>query len=484
MTQLINYEGQVHEFPDDFSEEDISNALGGRPKTSKDERSFSGFLGNILSSGRRMAGDIATSVTSPVQTAKAMGNLALGVGQMVVPGEQGQEKNVEALAKMYVDRYGSWDNFTKTLYEDPVGVLADLSVIAGGTGAAVKGLGIASKAANLGKTANALTKMGQIAGAVGEYSDPIRMAGRGVALAEKAIPQGIPERLYQSALKPSLSIKNTPKIPGQLATGLREGIPVSEGGIKKISSQIKDLRKTIDDKIHYGAGTTVDPEEIVKRLDASELQFTDQALPKTDLASIESARRQWLERYAIRDADGITIGYRQIPVEEAQKIKKGTYRINSKKYNELSSAQIEAEKALARGIKEELEGVFPELKNLNAREGALIELQGQLKKAIGRTKNWEIFTPGIYGSLGGIGTGMATGSVGMGAATATILTLLRNPNVKSRLAIALKKAGSVSPSKYKRTQRAATVTSRIEEYIKTLESYQPSQGTVSVQSMP
>jgi len=249
----------------------------------------------------------------------------------------------------------------------------------------------------------------------------------------------LPERMYQSALKPSLSARNLPKIQGQVATGLKEAIPVSNAGVSKISGLIRDLRQTITNTIKSNPEATISPEAVGARLKSSGKGFGEQVLPNADLDAIAAARSQWLNRFVIRDSEGNITGFKQIPVEEAQGMKQGTYRVNAKKYNELSSAQMEAEKALARGIKEELENIFPDLKGLNAREGALIELRNQLVRAVGRTKNWEVFTPGLYGTLGGIGVGAAAGWEA-GGATAAVMSLLRNPVVKSRLAIALTKA--------------------------------------------
>lgn len=57
----------------------------------------------------------------------------------------------------------------------------------------------------------------------------------------------------------------------------------------------------------------------------------------------------------------------------AQQLKQGTYRTLKGKYGEVGSAATEAQKALARGLKEEVAGAVPAVAPLNARESALID---------------------------------------------------------------------------------------------------------------
>jgi hypothetical protein len=62
-----------------------------------------------------------------------------------------------------------------------------------------------------------------------------------------------------------------------------------------------------------------------------------------------------------------------ISTSDAQALKTGTYRqLKSKSYGEMKSATIESQKALTRGIKEELANQFPEIAKLNAKEGELL----------------------------------------------------------------------------------------------------------------
>jgi hypothetical protein len=123
-------------------------------------------------------------------------------------------------------------------------------------------------------------------------------------------------------------------------------------------------------------------------------------------------------------------------------MKQGTYQaLGSKAYGEVKGASIEAQKALARGLKEEIANQFPEIGNLNADESRLLDLQPVLEKAVNRISNHQLI--GIGTPVAGAATQAVTGSGGAGVVAAVLKAVLDNPNVKSRLAISISKAQKV-----------------------------------------
>lgn len=78
------------------------------------------------------------------------------------------QPQAEAVGKFYGDRYGGVENIKKTLYEDPVGVGLDASVVLGGAGA----LTGSSKLAKLSKIVDPVRLAGKGAGAVGSRMAP------------------------------------------------------------------------------------------------------------------------------------------------------------------------------------------------------------------------------------------------------------------------------------------------------------------------
>lgn len=315
----------------------------------------------------------------------------------------------------------------------------------------------------------------------------------------KAAAQPLAEKIYQSTLKPSTTLSGAQR-SAITATGLQAGIPISEGGLTKLRSLIDDLNSKVSAQIQSGApkplqpaanvkgllpaapeeisipasdpnriasveapyspssviqrpaklggpfpttdaGVTIDPKEVVKRLDNLKTKFSEQSLPDEDIAAIESAKQQFIKNHP--DA---------IPAQTAQNIKVGTYQQLRGKYGELGAARIESEKALARGIKEELENQFPEIKGLNAQESKFINLDQPLEKAVSRIANRNLLSltgriaSGAAGTMIGSATGDAAAAGGSALATMVLHEVVTNPAVQSRLAIALSKYGKVPRS--------------------------------------
>ena len=118
-----------------------------------------------------------------------------------------------------------------------------------------------------------------------------------------------------------------------------------------------------------------------------------------------------------------------MPAAQAQSMKQQTYRVlGDKAYTgELKAAAVEAQKSLARGAKEEVANIFPEIAGLNQRDSALIELNKALDKAIyGRISNRNPLSLGVKATAGNMKT--------------VVMDILDSPSVKSRLAIAMNSA--------------------------------------------
>lgn len=76
-----------------------------------------------------------------------------------------------------------------------------------------------------------------------------------------------------------------------------------------------------------------------------------------------------------------------IPVQLAQEIKQGTYRVLNGKYGELGSASTEAQKALARGLKDEIAKAVPDVGNLNRLESELINAMKLTSRRLATAEN-------------------------------------------------------------------------------------------------
>lgn len=134
---------------------------------------------NLPSSGANLVKGIYGAVTSPVETVSNVAKLAKGTAQNVLPESiVGADPEAQAMAsqlgQFYKDRYGSMEGFKKAIATDPAGVLADVSTVATGGGAAVAKVPM-------------MAKVGQAVSKVGSVVDPLAMAVRGGA---KAVEYG------------------------------------------------------------------------------------------------------------------------------------------------------------------------------------------------------------------------------------------------------------------------------------------------------
>jgi hypothetical protein len=126
----------------------------------------------------------------------------------------------------------------------------------------------------------------------------------------------------------------------------------------------------------------------------------------------------------------------------------------------LNLAGGDAEKALARGLNEELSSKIPELTELNAQQGKLLDLQPVLENAVNQSANRpggfkNLISAAAAGSLGGgpvIGTGYGV-----------LKTILENPAVRSRLAILINQAQQKNPGRGG-VPSMATAISRVNAY--------------------
>ncbi len=285
------------------------------------------------------------------------------------------------------------------------------------------------------------------------------------ALRKNIIPgtETLAERTYQSALKPPPGSYSTADVKGMVQTGLEQGIPVSAGGVDKLNGLVTDLRRQVQAQIDAGAtaGQTINKFSVTSRLPSAAERFATQVNPEADLNAVSESGNEFLRNHPV-----------DIPVSKAQAIKTGTYQqLGNKAYGELSSATIEAQKALARGIKEELEVQFPEIKGLNAQESKLYDLQPALERAVRRIDNHDIIS---IGSKVASGAGAVVGGAPGAVAGGVLEKVLGMPWVKSQLAIQLHRAGVPMP----------TALARVAAYTGAVSASNPQASPQPIAAMP
>jgi hypothetical protein len=168
------------------------------------------MIGNVPESSLKFAQGVYEAATSPVETAKALGTAALSPIQ-----------TAKAIGGYAAERYGSPQAALETLRTDPVGVLADISTVAGGAGGMLKrpGLRALSEATS---PANALA---------GAIQAPFAATGYGYEFARNAMApryaayleatEGRAPEIINALRSPQAQI-----VPGSMPTAAQAAAPV------------------------------------------------------------------------------------------------------------------------------------------------------------------------------------------------------------------------------------------------------------------
>lgn len=242
------------------------------------------------------------------------------------------------------------------------------------------------------------------------------MEGVGRALTAVAKPAG--EKLMTSALKPAYALTEKAvrkaELPRVVKTMLDEGVNVTQAGIGKINTLLKATNDEIKSLI-ANSTATISPAQVARTAAPVIREAGNQVAGAADQAAARGVVKEFVAKKGMSQG-----AMRQMPVQEAQALKQGTYKaMGQRAYGETKGAALEAEKALARGLKEGIEQAHPEVKGLNAREGALIEARNAIAKRVAQAANRD---PG----------GLAWLAANPGQLVAFAMS--RNPAVKSMLA--------------------------------------------------
>jgi hypothetical protein len=108
-------------------------------------------------------------------------------------------------------------------------------------------------------------------------------------------------------------------------------------------------------------------------------EFEDQVAPQTDLKKIQDSWDSFMTHPLIPERD--------MSVQTAQKLKQGTYKRLKGKYGQLEDADVESQKGLARGLKEEIAKAVPQVRPLNAQESRFLTALSPLERRVLHSAN-------------------------------------------------------------------------------------------------
>jgi len=142
---------------------------------------------NLPSSAYKFGENLVTPFIHPVQTAESLGQIGKGLYSKAAGAfvDQDQAKKaqdesaVDAIGKMYKDRYGSLSGFKKAFAEDPLSIIADASALLTGGETA------------LGSIPGAIGDVAKVAGTAGRAIDPVMAAAQIPKVAGKAITSAL-----------------------------------------------------------------------------------------------------------------------------------------------------------------------------------------------------------------------------------------------------------------------------------------------------
>lgn len=235
------------------------------------------------------------------------------------------------------------------------GTLNILTRIAGGAGAGAASAGLVDP--------TDVDRGGVIGAALPTASVVLNKTGNALS----GVRESIATKLMNSALKPTLAQKQSGDAAIAVQTLLDNGINPTSGGVNKLRGMIGDLNDQIANKIGNSTAT-INKQDVINSLSAVKNKFTNQVDPLPDLNTIQNVA----DRFNVHPA----LSGNDIPVQTAQDLKQGTYKVLASKYGQIGTADTEAQKGLARGLKEGIANAVPDVANLNAQESKLITTLG------------------------------------------------------------------------------------------------------------
>jgi hypothetical protein len=234
-------------------------------------------------------------------------------------------------------------------------------------------------------TGQALKGMGEQAAYQGAGELVGGAVGKGMAAGMKAVAPGLMNSALKVTGKGAVRAAIKGETPPVIKTMLDEGINVTPGGMEKLNTLLLSTNQEIKDAIASVSGD-VNPFKVTAKLGETAKAFGEQVNPSADLRAIGKAGNEFLSQHP------------KLTIQEAQALKTGTYKQLAGKYGELKGAEIEAQKALARGLKEEIANEVAgmnagirgragiaggvDITAANAKEGAILEAREALGKRL------------------------------------------------------------------------------------------------------
>jgi hypothetical protein len=348
----------------------------------------------------------------PSQMAQGLGTLAQGAYDNF-RGNQTPQAQAASQAWQGLP-YTSEANLQQYIIEKPLMAQMD----------ATAGLGLLGKIPGLASVGRAAA-----------FTDPVNIAKQATAgMVRGMIPESMPIDLYRSALK-APTHQYAEQRPA-LQAGLDAGIYPTPGGLADVENTIDLLSSKVNGILATSQlrGNPIARTDIAKTLDS--VYATLDTIPGSNKKIVDKIKADLLD-----PSRGPAMS-----IDEVQAMKKNIYKtLKDSAYGSMKTEKVEALKAVARGAKEAIATIFPEVASINAQESLFLKLEPIIERAAGRISNRDVM--GIGTPIAGGAGALVTGSPLAGMTFMVAKAVLDNPSAKTLLAIYLNKAkkGGLGP---------------------------------------
>jgi hypothetical protein len=394
-------------------EENIALVIQNYKPATAEPKSVGGFAENVVSSGGRFLKDTAEGVMGIGKLGLRMLNAQSNPDEMLRLRDDAVStaKNVPSMIKQaggaLKARYGSPSAIGNTLYEDPVGVLGDVSTIAGiGAGAKVP------------RVAGALSK-------VEAATNPLRLLTAPLAKAADAGSSAI----IRGTLRPSAAIRDDFGGAQGVADAVKKHRVYSDASAgKKLGASTARADQMIADA--EAAGTPGVPTRSLVTELRGEPRATAQR--RVELGEVDQQPALAETARNIRKSNP-----REIPLTRAQALKREAQDLAYEAGRENQSVTKSAQKAKARALRTGIEQRVPEVGPVNRDSQELLGAKRAFSDAEDRPQ--ALTNMLALGAGGTVGAG--SGDIVSGLMTAAMMKALNSPRGGAMAGIGINEVG-------------------------------------------
>lgn len=383
-----------------------------------EERSLGGFLSNIASSGGgfikstgsgllSLAGLAKDAVQSTVDPDKR-NEMVQRTGQMI----EHAPEILSAAGSALKNRYGGLEQIKNTLYTDPVGVVGDVSTLAGGVG--------------LGAKVGGAGKLARLAEGVSEATNPMRAITGPLS----AVTHEAGNAIVRGTLRPPAAVRNDFGGSREIANNVLKDRVFSEASAqRKLTGSVADADKMLADAQAAGAPG-------VPRMDVARSVVggpKDTAKLRARLGAPDATPELTDTAKAILRSNP-----KEIPLTDAQSMKREAQTLAFEAGADNNSIKKAAEKAKAGALRSGIEARVPEVGPVNERSQRLLGSQKAFAAAEDRPRS-------LTNTLSVLGSGAGAATLGPFGAVLTPLLIkaMDSPRVGSMVGIGADSIGAL-----------------------------------------